>query len=95
MWWKKFNVASPKKSEKKMDLKKQYEFSLKTLSFTMPISSIVFVIMGIVFCIKFSQIVWVGVIVISTGIMILGLYFALRAYIKRKLEQLEKQSCKK
>ncbi len=78
-----------------MDLKKQYEFSLKTLSVTMPISSIAFVIMGIVFSVKFSQIVWVGIIVISTGILILGLYFVLRAYIKKKIAQLEKQSCKK
>ncbi len=74
-----------------MDLKKQYEFSLKTLSVTMPIASIVFVIMGIVFCVKFSQIVWVGIIVISTGILILGLYFVLRAYIKRKIVQLNQK----
>lgn len=72
-------------------LKEQYEFTLKMQTISMPIAALAFVIMGIVFCIKFTAVIWVGLILIGLGIGTIGLYFALRAYIKKKIAQLESE----
>jgi len=70
-------------------LKEQYEFALKVQTIAMPIAALAFVVMGIVFCIKFTAVLWVGLILIGLGLGVIGLYFGLRAYVKKKIAQLD------
>lgn len=72
-----------------VSLKEQYKFTLKVETIFMPIAALAFVVMGIVFSIKFAAVFWVGLILIGLGLGTIGLYFGLRAYIKKKIAQIE------
>lgn len=74
-----------------MNLKQQYEFSLKILTILMPISAVFFVVMGIVFCFKLGQLFYFAFIFFGISAMVLGMFFFIRAYIKKKLSEIEKR----
>lgn len=59
-----------------MNLKQQYEFSLKILTILMPISAVFFVVMGIVFCFKLGQLFYFAFIFLEFQLWCLVCFFS-------------------
>lgn len=78
-----------------MNLKQQYEFSLKILTILMPISAVFFVVMGIVFCFKLGQFFYFAFIFFGISAIVLGMFFFIRAYIKSKILEIDKKEERK
>lgn len=78
----------------KVTLKYQYEIVKKRNMVLMPASAASFIILGIVFCVIFSEVFWVGLIVIATGLGTLLLFWALNRYLTKKIREIEEDERK-
>ena len=77
-------------------LKNQYEFALKNMSVIMPIFAALFEIIGIVLTFVFlNSFWWMGLIFIGMGLLTLGWFFLVRAFIKAKMIALSEYLQKK
>ena len=69
----------------------QYELSLKTTSISMPLGAIIFIVGGIIACIKYSQIFWVGIILGVLGVIEIVMFVFIRRYLLKKIAELKQQ----
>ena len=72
-------------------LKEQYETSLNYLTFVMIVASILFIFVGLGI-LSSKSIWWIGLIIISIGLLTLLEYYFIRKYILKKLMDIEKKS---
>lgn len=77
---------------KNVTLKEQYVREKKKNMVLMPISAATFIILGIAFCIIFSEVFWVGLIVIATGLGTLLLFLVLNRYLTKKILEIEENN---
>ena len=77
---------------KKFSLLEQYKCFLKMLKVAMPITSVTWLIIGIIFCIVYSTIFWLGLIVASIGIVEFVLFLFIRNYLVKIINYLEKEN---
>ena len=77
--------------KKTYTLLEQYEFSLKTISLSMPLVAVVLAVVGIVVCIVRPAITWVGILFIGLGVVTVAMYLFLRWYMLKRINELEQQ----
>lgn len=69
-------------------LSEQYEASLKSLTVSMPLSAVLFVIAGIWQLIKYiDSIFWISFIFFGIAAIVIVMYFILRKYLRRKIAE--------
>lgn len=77
--------------KKTYSLSEQYEFSLKTISIGMPLCAIILVVAGIVCCIMEQVATWVGILLISLGVLVVAMYIFMRKYMLKRIDELKQQ----
>ena len=77
-------------------LNNQYKFALRNMSIAMPMFSALFAIIGIVLTFVFiNSFWWIGLIFIGMGLLTLGWFFLVRAFIKAKMVALSEHLAQK
>ncbi|MCH5163462.1 MAG: hypothetical protein J1F36_00425 [Clostridiales bacterium] len=77
---------------KNFSLLEQCKSFLKMLKVAMPITSVIWLIIGIVFCIVYGAIFWLGLIVASIGIVEFVLFLFIRNYLVKIINFLENEN---